>query len=283
MKIQPHRRKRWPKFKKALELRPDSVREQLNYGLALLRDAKTQQAVAILQKVQKEDPKLPHTWFNLGIYYKRDGQFDKAMRAVAGDGQAGTFRSHYSLQPGLYLQSSRTRPIWQGKNLRLARDSEPEPGRAAFPAVQYLSSGRTHGYGECKSWRLFRERKQAQENDAIPKEDVEWCEYAEIYEPLVPESDAQKRPVAFSFRSSTLGDVPDGPSGIITLDAFGTGGADLLVYSGSGIDLYKGGTQKVSQTGLDGLRDVVSVDAGDFNNDGLARSLHPDWFRRCSL
>src|SRR5689334_1955961 len=50
-------------FKKALDLKPDSVREQLNYGLALLRAAKTKEAVAMLEKVQKEDPSLPHTWF----------------------------------------------------------------------------------------------------------------------------------------------------------------------------------------------------------------------------
>ena len=43
-------------FKKALDLRPNSVREQLNYGLALLRAAKTQEAMATLEKVQKEDP-----------------------------------------------------------------------------------------------------------------------------------------------------------------------------------------------------------------------------------
>src|SRR5271170_6820683 len=66
-------------FKKALDLRPNSVREQLNYALALLRAARTAEAVALLEKVQKEDPSLPHTWFNLGIYYKRDGQFDKAL------------------------------------------------------------------------------------------------------------------------------------------------------------------------------------------------------------
>src|SRR5690242_1280355 len=69
-------------FKKALDLAPNSTREQLNYGLALLRDAKNQEAIAMLEKVQKEDPSLPHTWFNLGIYYKRDGQFDRALEQL---------------------------------------------------------------------------------------------------------------------------------------------------------------------------------------------------------
>jgi len=32
-----------------------------------------------LEKVQKRDPKLPHTWFNLGIVYKRDNEADKAL------------------------------------------------------------------------------------------------------------------------------------------------------------------------------------------------------------
>jgi len=48
-------------FKKALDLAPNSVREKLNYGLALLRAAKTREGVAQLKDVQRRDPKLPHT------------------------------------------------------------------------------------------------------------------------------------------------------------------------------------------------------------------------------
>ena len=58
-------------FKKALDLAPDSDREKLNYALALLRAGKSDEAVPILKEVQKHDPSLPHTWFNLGIYYKK--------------------------------------------------------------------------------------------------------------------------------------------------------------------------------------------------------------------
>src|ERR1022692_2611766 len=60
-------------FKKALDLVPNSNREKLNYGLALLRAGKVAQGVAQLKSVQQRDPKLPHTWFNLGIYYKKSG------------------------------------------------------------------------------------------------------------------------------------------------------------------------------------------------------------------
>src|SRR5215475_2910505 len=57
-------------FRKALDLTPNSVREVLNYGLALLRAGDTQAGIAELQKAQKLDPKLPHTWWNLGVAFK---------------------------------------------------------------------------------------------------------------------------------------------------------------------------------------------------------------------
>ena len=66
-------------FKKALDLAPDSAREQLNYGLALLRAGKTQEGVAQLEKVQKSHPELPHTWFNLGIVFKKQGESELAL------------------------------------------------------------------------------------------------------------------------------------------------------------------------------------------------------------
>ena len=56
-------------FKAALDLAPDSVRERVNYGLALLRAGKTAEAIAELQRAQQQDPSIPHTWFNLGIAY----------------------------------------------------------------------------------------------------------------------------------------------------------------------------------------------------------------------
>src|SRR5207249_7993828 len=66
-------------FKKALDLAPNSARERLNYGLALLRAAKTKEGVAEIEKAQKQDPKIPHTWFNLGIAYKKDSAYDKSI------------------------------------------------------------------------------------------------------------------------------------------------------------------------------------------------------------
>src|ERR1041384_2608423 len=54
-------------FKKALDVSPDSARERVNYGLALLRAGQTKEGTAELLKAQKQDPAIPHTWFNLGI------------------------------------------------------------------------------------------------------------------------------------------------------------------------------------------------------------------------
>src|SRR5271154_3214060 len=66
-------------FKKALDLAPDSVREKLNYALALMHGNRTAEGVVLLEQVQRLDPSLPHTWFNLGIYDKKAGQLDEAL------------------------------------------------------------------------------------------------------------------------------------------------------------------------------------------------------------
>ncbi len=65
-------------FQKALELAPDSPRERLNYGLALLEFGQTEEGIAELEKVQQQAPEIPHTWFNLGIAYKRQGQYQRS-------------------------------------------------------------------------------------------------------------------------------------------------------------------------------------------------------------
>src|ERR1700691_2392524 len=66
-------------FKKALDLAPNSVREKLNYALALLHGNRVPEGIALLEQFQRLDPSLPHTWFNLGIYYKKSDQSEKAL------------------------------------------------------------------------------------------------------------------------------------------------------------------------------------------------------------
>src|ERR1700733_15830346 len=55
-------------FQQALAIAPDSARDKLNYALALLKvPGHEEEATKLLQEVQRQDPSLPHTWFNLGI------------------------------------------------------------------------------------------------------------------------------------------------------------------------------------------------------------------------
>ncbi len=224
-------------FKKALDLRPNSVREQLNYGLALLRAARTTEAIAVLEKVQKEDPSLPHTWFNLGIYYKRDGQFDKAIEqfrqlAKLAPNEAIT---HYNLGTIYKLQGKMSDAQ---REFELARDLNPALSAPHFQLFNiYRQQKRTEEAN--RELALFKERKTAQDSIATP-EDVEWCEFAEIYEPLKPEPDTSKQLAEFAFTPTVLGEVKPGPSGLVTLDAYGSGKPDLLVYSVDGITILSG-------------------------------------------
>ena len=72
-------------FQQALEVAPNSAREKLNYALALLKvPGREQEAVSLLQQVQRRDPTLPHTWFNLGIYYKHQGDGQRAIAQFEG-------------------------------------------------------------------------------------------------------------------------------------------------------------------------------------------------------
>src|SRR5580704_15212321 len=66
-------------FRAALALAPNSPREQINYGLALLRAGDAKNGIAELQKAQKLAPRIPHTWFNLGIAFKKQGDMDDAL------------------------------------------------------------------------------------------------------------------------------------------------------------------------------------------------------------
>jgi Tfp pilus assembly protein PilF len=253
-------------FKKALDLQPDSTREQLNYALALLRDAKPKPAVELLQKVQEEDPSLPHTWFNLGIYYKREGQFDRALEQLQGMAKLVPSEAitHYNLGSIYRLQGNMDAAR---REFEQARDLNPS---LAAPHFQLFNLYRQEGKSDDAQNELktFNDRKKAQENDAIPKEDVEWCEYAEVYEPLTPENDSAKQPVTFSFAARAVTKL-EGARDLFALDIDGTGNADLAVLVPNGIKLFRKGTEAITNSGLDAIGSVNAVVPGDFNNDGL--------------
>jgi Flp pilus assembly protein TadD len=248
-------------FKKALDLAPDSAREQVNYGLALLRAGRTPEGVAELEKVQKAHPEIPHTWFNLGIVFKKEGDFGKALPQFQRMAQLvpSESKTHYNLGV-LYKQDG---------NFDAAIGEFEETIRLdhnlAAPHFQLYNVYRTTERREqaAAELREFQALKKAQEGAAIP-EDMEWCDYAEVYDPL----DAPA-PAAGPTPQYDLHRFAEKAEGWLVLDAFGEGRADVITWSAGKLHLYRHGLEPVADSGLAGIKAVISAAAGDFNNDGL--------------
>jgi VCBS repeat protein/ASPIC/UnbV protein len=258
-------------FKAALDLAPDSARERLNYGLALLKAGKTAEGVAELVKVQGQDPSIPHTWFNLGIAYKRDADYDGAIAQFQGmiERVPDEPISHYNLG---YLYKLGAKPDLALREFEAAARLDP---RLAGPHFQLYNAYKAAGRADDaqREFKTFQEIKKQQEGAAVP-EDLEWSWYSEIYDEPEP-SGAPPPAVAPKWepRELALGDgvVIDPATATLTvLDADGDGKPDLLVGSASGVALFRGATARVEPSGLEGLKNVTGVAAGDFDNDGLA-------------
>ncbi len=237
-------------FKIALSLAPDSPREQLNYGLALLRDGKTQEGVAQLEKVQKTNPAIPHTWFNLGILFKKQGeteraiaQFQRMIKLVPDEPI-----SHYNLG-ALYKQSDRVDDAVREFNAA----SQLNPNLAG-PHFQLYNIYRTLGKREEADRELheFQRIKQAHDAAAIP-EDVDWNDYAEVYDPI--DSQPPATPDSPKFRERRIqGTVDPRTAGSAVVDG------ELIIWSSKGVI--------ARLPGLQNLGVVRSIAAGDFDNDG---------------
>ena len=249
-------------FKKALDLAPNSVREKLNYGLALLHAGKTQEGVAQLKDVERRDPKLPHTWFNLGIQYKNAGdtaaavaQFERMIQLVP-DEAIG----HYQLGSLYKLEDRTSEAVAQ---FELAAKLDPQLAAAQF---QLYNLHRQEGHAEeaARALAEFQRLKKQAENAVMP-EDVDWCVYAEIYDPpAVPRALPAATAPVYEDR------VLEGAAvGLLAIDSTGEGRTDLLAWSARGVALYRRGGELAADSGLAGLTGVISVAAGDFNNDGF--------------
>jgi tetratricopeptide (TPR) repeat protein len=258
-------------FQQALKLAPDSARDKLNYALALLKvQGREEEAVKRLEEVQRQDPTLAHTWFNLGIYYKRQGD---AQRAIAQfDGMLARTPdeaiAHYQLGT-LYKQMNRQSEAQA--QFEKAADLDPLLAAARF---QLYNLYRLEGNSEQANRYLadFERIKEVQKSWVIP-ENVEWCNYAEIYDP--PEARSEKpraeaaTPPEPKFADTRLeGTVDPATAGLTLIDSTGSGQTDLLVWSSQGIRLFLKGQRLAAETGLEGLTGVIDVVPGDFNNDG---------------
>src|SRR5580700_1084040 len=248
----------------ALALAPNSVREQLNYGLALLRQGDTKDGAAELEKVQKRNPKLPHTWFNLGVVYKKQTESDKAqaqfqemVKLVPTEPVA-----HYQLGALYKVKDDNAAAIAQ---FEAARDLNP---RLAAPHFQLFGLYRQAGRADraAEELRIFQELKKQQEGAAVP-EDMEWCQYAELYDPI---DAAPSAPLAEPvYRDERLADGFDGQGTRVAVLLGANGRPDLIAWSAGRTALFRNGRTLVENSGLEELRDVQFIAPGDFDNDGL--------------
>ncbi len=250
----------------ALEMRPDSARDRVNYGLALLRAGQTDPAIAELLRVQKQDPAIPHTWFNLGITYKHAGDYEKAIEEFRGMIRLvpGDAITHYNLAAVLRAQG----------NLEAALPEFQEAERLnpdlAGPHFQLFSTYQRLGKREdsARERQLFEEAKKRQEGAAIA-EDMEASFYSELYDPPDPRPSATGLPTKYDDKLVGTGwDVAS--TNMALIDSRGDGHTDLLVWSKDRLVLLEHGTDVSRTSGLDGLKNVLSVAVGDYDNDGLA-------------
>ena len=256
-------------FKKALDILPDSARERVNYGLALIHAAKTAEGIAELEKAQQQDPKIPHTWFNLGIQYKKASNYEKAITEFEGMAKLVPDEpiTHYNLGVMYKLTGKADAAL---KEFELSSKLNP---RLAGPHFQlynaYRASNRTDEAN--REQQIFQDIKKAQAGAAVP-EDLEWSFYAEIYDVtdanLAAEPEAPK-PLKLTARK--LGEGLDAATaGLTSADIDGDGNPEVIVWSEKGIAIYKNGSAAALDAGLNDVKDVVSLTPGDFNNDGLA-------------
>ncbi len=242
-------------FRKALQLQPDSVREQLNFGLALLRAGKTAEGIAEIEKVQKRDPSLPHTWFNLGIVFKKQGEAEKATTQLEKMVQLVPDEpiSHYNLGALYKLAGKSDEAVAQFQTA-----ARLNPNLAA-PHFQLYNVFRITGEAENARSELetFQRLKKQMEGAAIP-EDVEWSDYAEVFDIVSDRAPGDKHAeLHFASRKAGLA-----ASGMLWLDVHADGKLKLLTWSAEGLRIEPGGA-------VPDVKDVTSVAAGDFNNDGF--------------
>ena len=254
-------------FRKALDLAPHSVREKVNYALALLRaSGHDEEAARLLIEAQRENPSLPHTWFNLGIYYKRLGDVNRAIAEFEGMVAKAPAEpiGHYQLGV-LYRQQNRI----QEAEAQMERAAELDPQLAAARFQLYNLYRRSGNQPLAGRYLADFERIQDVQKTWVIKEDVEWCDYAEIDDPPEDRLPAPGLPEPRFTDVRLEGTVEAATAGMALIDSAGSGQTDLLVWSAAGIRLYLRGQQLAAGTGLEGLKGVIDVAPGDFDNDGL--------------
>jgi len=261
-------------FKKALDLAPDSPRERINYGLALLRAGKTDEGIAELEAVQKVAPQIPHTWFNLGIIFKKAAQYDKAREQFEKMVQLVPDEpiSHYNLGVVLKLTGDPEGSLKQFEEAARLGPSLAGPYFQLFNA--YKAAGRESDAE--RALAKFNENKRRQAGAAIP-EDLDWSFYSEILDvvdpAVAPAMTAGEFRSAVSFNSEAMGQKLDGtPEGIVVGDRQADGTTETIAWTDRQVRLVPtaSGATPVKGFDADAGEAIRNVVAADFDNDGLS-------------
>ncbi len=254
-------------FKKALDLAPDSTQERVNYGLALLRAGNKTEGVTELEQAQKQDPTIPHTWFNLGLAYMRDAkesraieQFEGMLRLVPDEPI-----THYNLGKLYWRNNEHERAL---QHFERATELAPNLAGPYYQLAAAYRKGKR--LEEAKTAKETFDRIKSQQAGAAVQEDLEWSYYAEIYETIDPQHAQEVRAAAeLRFEAQVLDQGLDAATaGLVVLDVDGDLRPELLVWSTRGVKLYQQGKTEIP-SGLEDLKEVLSIAAGDFDNDGL--------------
>ena len=253
-------------FQQALAIAPDSARDKLNYALALLKvQGREAEAIKLLQEVQRQDPSLPHTWFNLGIYYKHQGDTKRAIAQFEGMLARAPDEAiaHYQLGT-LYNQVNRRKEA----QAQFEKAAELDPLLAAARFQLYNLHRLEGDTAQANRYLADFERIQNLQKSWVIPENVEWCNYAEIYDPPEARAEAAAAPEPKFTDTRLDGTVDPATAGLTLIDSTGSGQTDLLVWSSQGIRLFLKGQHLAAETGLEGLTGVIDVAPGDFNDDG---------------
>jgi tetratricopeptide (TPR) repeat protein len=255
------------KFAEALKLNPTSVRERLNYALSLMRANRSAEGVAELKKVQTQAPNLPHTYFNLGIHLKREGESELAVQQLEKMAELDPKEpvTRYNLGV-LYKTLGQMEKAVSA--FELANQLNPA---LAGPYFQLYNAYRSVGRAAeaKKALETFQAIRKFQEDrgDAVPKEDMEWSDYAEIYDPIdFTRADKMER-APLRFMTAKIAEGIDSDSACISALQNGPGRPWFVVWSKSGVLLFNERGEPQS-TGLP-TKGVVSATVFDANNDSF--------------
>jgi hypothetical protein len=251
-------------LREALHLNPNSARDRINYGLALLRAGQTDEGIAELVKAQKQDPSNPHTWFNLGIAYKHAGDYDKAIEQLQGMIKLvpNEAVAHYNLASVLRSKGDSEAALPEFQEAERLNPNLAGPHFQLFSLYQ-RAQNRTEA---AKERQAFEDIKKRTEGAPVP-EDMEWCFYVELDDPPEVRFTAAAEPTRYDDKIVSKGWATG--AHLLAIDTDGLGKPDLLVWWTDRVELLKHGVDLVANSGLADLRNIVSIAAGDYDNDGL--------------